>query len=177
MVPHRLRLAVRTQVLWIICVVAPTPALAQTARTTANQGLPAHYGWTDPSGNNGLNVLSLTSVDDKTVAAASRVYNKLGDPSVDFNLPAYNGNYTVTFKLIAVTPTLGTGQNSTVTALLTTERSTNSGGSAKLAHTYHAMDRWLAEDSTAASCRDAYWMTDSTLFRRWAERSDSLAGF
>ena len=48
---------------------------------------------------------------------------------------------------------------------------------AKLAHTYHAMDRWLAEDSTAASCRDAYWMTDSTLFRRWAERSDSLASF
>ena len=126
---HRRWLAVATRTLWIVCALAPTRALAQTPRTTANQGLPAHYGWNDPSGNGGLNVLSLTAVDDKTVAAASRVYDKLGDPTVNANLPAYNGNYTVTFKLTASTPPIAFGGNSTINAFLTTEYSTNSGAS------------------------------------------------
>lgn len=124
------RLGAWTLILSIICALAPLRAFAQTPRTTANQGLSAHYGWQDPDGSaNGYNSLSLNATDNKTVAAGSRVYNKLGDPSIDFNLPAYNGNYAVTFKLIASTPTLGSGQNSTINAYLTTEYSINGGTS------------------------------------------------
>jgi RHS repeat-associated protein len=126
---HRLCKWVVTILLSTNCLLAPMVAVAQTARTTANQGLSAHYGWNDPSNNGGVNSLSLLATDDKTVAAGSRVYDKLGDPLVDYNLPAYDGNYTVTFQLYASTGVLGSGQNSTVTALLTTEYSTNSGAS------------------------------------------------
>jgi len=119
---RRLWLAVRTPILWIICALTSVRAVAQTARTTANQGLSAHYGWNDPSGGVGVNQLvGLNATDDKTVAAGSRVYNTVGDPTAGSNLPANDSNYTVTFKLTASTPTLGSGQNSTVTALLTAE--------------------------------------------------------
>jgi len=118
-----------TLILWV-CALVPSRAFAQVPRTTANQGLPAHYGWQDPDGTaNGLNSLTLNATDDQTVAAGSRVYNTVGDPTAGANLPAYNGNYTVTFKLIAITPNLMEFQNSTINALLTTEYSINSGAS------------------------------------------------
>jgi len=126
-VARRQSLIVAMSVLWVMLALPPVHAIAQTARTTANQGLSAHYGWN--GGSNGLNQLSLNANDNQTVAAGSRVYNTLGDPSVGYNLPAYNGNYTVTFQLVASTPTLGLGQNSTVTASLSTEYSINSGAS------------------------------------------------
>src|SRR5437667_12477436 len=73
----------------------PTAASGQQARSTANQGIGAHYGWQDPADGlaDGMNSLSLNAVDDKTLAAASRLYNTVGDPTPGFNLPAYDGNY------------------------------------------------------------------------------------
>jgi RHS repeat-associated protein len=119
-----------TLVMWSICASLPTRALAQTPRTTANQGNSAHFGWNDPDGYaDGQNSMSLLAIDNQTLAATSRVYNTLGDPMADMNLPAAGGNYTVKFKLIAVTPTVTPGNNSTVMAFLTTEYSINSGGS------------------------------------------------
>lgn len=97
--------------------------------TTANQGMAAHDGWNDPSGNGGLNELYLNATADDSVAAANRVYNILGDPTGGNNLPAVDGNYTVQFKLTAETPTMTPGNNSTVTAYLYPEYSTNSGAS------------------------------------------------
>lgn len=124
------RLRVWTSILWIICALTPGRAVAQTARTTANQGTAAHYGWQDPDGfGDGVNTMSLNAIADTTVAAPSRVYNTVGDPTAGISLPAYNGNYTLTFKLTASTPTMPPGHNSTITAYLTTEYSTNSGGS------------------------------------------------
>jgi len=96
-------------------------------RSTVNQGTSAHYGWNDPSGNGGLNQFSLDATADSTVAPGKRVYNILGDPSAGSNLPALDGNYTVQFKLTASTPTVTPGNNSTVTAYVSTEYSTNSG--------------------------------------------------
>jgi RHS repeat-associated protein len=97
--------------------------------STANQG--SSYGWIDPDGGGGEvgNALSLNATDDQTVAAANRVYNTLGDPTAGANLPASDGKYTIQFKLIAITPTVTSGNNSTITAILNTEYSTNSGAS------------------------------------------------
>jgi len=98
--------------------------------TTASQGTSAHYGWQDPDGlADGVNTLGLMANDDQTVASASQVYNTLGDPTPGNNLPASDANYTVTFKLTASTPTVTPGNNSTVTAYVTTAYSTNSGAS------------------------------------------------
>src|SRR5207245_4556207 len=97
-------------------------------RSTANQGTAAHYGWQDPDGSpDGVNSVSLMANDDQTIPAASRVYNILGDPNPADNLPAIDGKYTVQFKLTASTPTVTPGNNSTVTAYLSTEYSTNGG--------------------------------------------------
>jgi len=96
-------------------------------RSTASQGLSAHYGWNDPSGGAGLNQLSLNANDDKSFAAP--VYNTLGDPSAGSNLPATDGKYTVQFKLTAMTPTITPGNNSTVTAYAYAAYSTNGGAS------------------------------------------------
>ncbi len=113
---------------WVICAFAPTHTVAQTARTTANQG--AAYGWQDPDGFvDGTNTFSLNTTDDKTMAASGRLYNTVGDPAPDISLPAYNGNYTLSFRLTASTPTLPPGNNSTITAFLTIEYSINGGGS------------------------------------------------
>jgi len=99
-------------------------------RTTASQGLSAHYGWQDPDGlADGSNTLSLNASDNRYVADASCVYNVLGDPSAGSNLPAADGTYRVQFKLTASTPTLGQNQNSTVTATVYTVYSTNGGAS------------------------------------------------
>ncbi|MGH9895319.1 MAG: hypothetical protein ACREA0_25720, partial [bacterium] len=123
------RLGPWTLILVSICSSFPPRAFAQIPRTTANQGLAAHYGWQDPDGFlEGANTFSLNAIDDKTMAAGSRLYNTVGDPTAGANLPAYNGNYTLTFKLTAVTPTMPPGHSSTITAYLTTEYSTNSGG-------------------------------------------------
>ena len=114
----------------IMCALAPQRSYAQTARTTANQGPAAHYGWQDPDGSaDGYNWIALVATDDKTLPAESRIYNVVGDPISGANLPAYNNNYTLTFRLFASTPTLPPNNNSTITAYLTTEYSTNGGGS------------------------------------------------
>jgi hypothetical protein len=92
--------------------------------------LSAHYGWQDPDGfADGANNLPLNANDNQTLAADSRIYVIVGDPGANANLPAYNNNYTLTFKLSASTPTLPPNNNSTVTAFLTTEYSINGGGS------------------------------------------------
>jgi len=94
--------------------------------TTANQGAAA--GWNDPDGvADGTNTISLNAIDDRTVAVGNQLYNTLGDPTVGSNLPASDSNYTVTFRLTASTPTVTPGNNSTITAYLTTSYSTNSG--------------------------------------------------
>jgi len=97
--------------------------------TTANQGAAAHYGWQDPDGAaDGVNTISFPRASqDTTLPATSGVYNILGDPTAGSNLPAVDGKYTVQFKLTASTPTVTPGNNSTVTAYVTTQYSTNSG--------------------------------------------------
>src|ERR1051326_4797313 len=98
-------------------------------RTTANRGASTHFGWQDPDPNAGENRISLPAIKDSTLPASQRMYNILGDPTAGGNLPAVDGKYTIQFKLTATTPTLGSGQNSTITAYLTEEYSTNSGTS------------------------------------------------
>ncbi len=44
-----------------------------------------------------------------------------------------------------------------------------------LASRYRDMDSWFSNDPTAAPCRNIYWMTESTIFRKWADKSDSVA--
>ncbi len=129
--PHQVtRFSTSLAVACIICTLAPHRSYAQTARTTANQGSPAQYGWQDPDGYaDGHNHMSLLATDNQTVPADSRIYNLVGDPIPDGNLPAYNNNYTLTFTLSASTPTMPPNNNSTITAFLTTEYSTNGGGS------------------------------------------------
>lgn len=95
-------------------------------QTTANQGLSAAYGWVN-GGSDGSNTLSLNAIDDQTVAAGSRLYNTVGDPTPGASLPAVDSNYTIQYKLIATTPTISPGNNSTITAVLYKEYSTNSG--------------------------------------------------
>src|SRR5262249_36007098 len=111
----------------IIGVLTTQHVLAQTARTTANQG--GSYGWNDPSGGGGTNTISLGANDDQTMPVASRMYNTVGDPIIDANLPAYNNNYSLTFNLSATTPTMPPNNNATITAYLSTEYSINRGGS------------------------------------------------
>lgn len=101
-------------------------------RTTANQGLSAHYGWNDPDGlADGVNTIGFPRANQDTtlLPATLRLYNILGDPSAGTNLPAVDSNYTVQFLLTASTPTVTPGNNSTITAYVTTEYSTNSGTS------------------------------------------------
>lgn len=130
-VPSRVgRFDVSITLACLLLVLAPRQFFGQTARTTANQGTGAHYGWQDPDGYaDGANHLSLLANDNQIVIPESRVYNTVGDPVPGANLPAYNNTYAVTFQLSASTPTLPPNNNSTVTAFLTTEYSTNSGGS------------------------------------------------
>lgn len=122
--------SISTVLLCLLCALTPQSSLAQTARTTANQGSAARFGWQDPDGyTDGTNGISLFANDNRTLAAESRIYNIVGDPIADANLPAYNNNYTLTFRLSASTPTLPPNNNSTVTANVTIEYSTNGGGS------------------------------------------------
>src|SRR5438445_7736061 len=96
------------------------------ARTTANQGNTA--GWTDPDGiDDGTNSLQRTSNGTSTVIDASKLLNKLGDPTVDNNLPASDNNYTVKFTVKADT-IIQTGHSGTATSQVTIEYSLNSGG-------------------------------------------------
>lgn len=124
------RFALWTLILWMIGTIAPSQSSGQ-ARTTANQGKPAAYGWKDPDGAaDGVNSISFaTATADSTMVAASRLYNIAGDPVADANLPADNSNFTLTFKLVVSTPTLPPNNHSTITAYLTTEYSINGGGS------------------------------------------------
>ena len=115
-------------ILWSLFVFVASRSAAQVPRTTANQGLTAHYGWLDPQSGDGVNTISFPqATGDITLGQSVRLYNTLGDPTAGTNLPATDNNYTVTFKLFASTPTLGTGQNATITAYLTTEYSINGG--------------------------------------------------
>jgi RHS repeat-associated protein len=117
-----------TVIVWVISALGPVRGLAQTARTTANQG--SSYGWQDPDGYGDFaNHFSLAANDDQTLPAESRIYNIVGDPVAGASLPAYNGAYTLKFRLTASTPTLPPNNHSTVIAYLTTEYSINNGGS------------------------------------------------
>jgi hypothetical protein len=65
-------------------------------------GQPAgSLGWVDPDGvDDGVNTQSATRGQTNTLAAASRLLCKLGDPTNDGdNVDAYDDKYTVTFKV------------------------------------------------------------------------------
>lgn len=97
-------------------------ATTNTTRTTAGQGISA--GWTDPDGtNNGLNTLNRTSNGTTTVAEGSRLILKLGDPTVNGNLPSIDNLYKLKFKVRAKVQ----GFHVT-TATVTLEYSLNNGG-------------------------------------------------
>lgn len=72
-----------------------------TNRTTANKGSAA--GWTDPDGtSNGMNSLTTDSSNtNPSVAASSRLWNEVGDPSGSNNVDAWDDLYTLTFKVTA----------------------------------------------------------------------------
>lgn len=74
---------------------------AAVARTTADQGVTA--GWFDPDGvDDGINSLSGVALNtNATVAAANRLFNKLGDPAIDNNIIASDQLYTLSFKITA----------------------------------------------------------------------------
>lgn len=43
------------------------------------------------------------------------------------------------------------------------------------AKTYRSMDAWLKQGGDSIPCAGVYWLRDTTLFTKWAARSDSLA--
>lgn len=109
-----------------------TPSAPGTARTTANQGVTA--GWTDPDGlDNGVNSLSRTTTGTSTVAAGSRLVNKLGDPAVDGNIPSSDGNYILQGFKINADATGMTGTDGLVQGTVTFEYSTDNGA------TFHSL--------------------------------------
>lgn len=98
------------------------------ARTTANQTTKS--GWTDPDGlDDGQNVLILAMNDSQTFAAASRLWNNVGDPTAGTNIPAYDTHYTLGFHVSANATSDPANPFSfeDVTATVTIEYSTNGG--------------------------------------------------
>lgn len=104
--------------------VTPTGSVA---RTTANQG--SAKGWIDPDGiSDGVNVVTLSADGSTTVAAGSRIYNKLGDPTVDANIDAADDRYGLKFFVQADASQVTGAPGGMFTATVTLEYSTNGGG-------------------------------------------------
>lgn len=106
---------------------SPGPSLS-IGRSTGNQGVNA--GWT--AGSNSLPGVAQNTTS--TVAAGSRIINKVGDPAVDSNIPAVDNNYQVTFIVFAdptglVNIPFGPPFEATVVSTVTFEYSTDNGAS------------------------------------------------
>lgn len=103
-----------------------TIAATPINRTTANILDSGSRGWVDPDGiDNGINTLNRATDGTSTVVSGSRLFCRLGDPSIGVNVDAYDDTYTFNVQVSA--SYTGTSTNATVQTIVEGEYSIDSG--------------------------------------------------